>query len=512
MNISGIGTAANFSLAGKSIDIGPGVMLTGSDVSLIATGGDVTVKSAITNAQINGGQSGGSLNLYASGNIVLNNPGGSSSGVVIGRDLGTLDKLGNREFEKFDHTLKLVAAGDVRIYGTVEVTGDLALRANASANEASGSGGVAGFGAGFGSVIIAGSAGNPVEVRAKNITVGVKDADGKPLPVQNLIIDNSANAADTGKFFDTILRADNKLDIYLNGDQGGPGTSGNIFITGGTASATSAKDVAKSSALAAVRGDVVTILGIKGGTPIAQNPDRQTVNPLAPYAGNSSNITLQGGTATSNTKAGGGALAAADALILGTSGKFIDIGGNLLLTGGTADSKNGGQVSASATIDPVNLVVNTGGTIKLIGGTGAGAPAALLSGGDIQINVGGKFDYTYKDAAGNEHTVPNVGLLLAGGIGSGIFDRSNQLITLLDDVSSQVFLRFPAVNGGVGGGSYFLNTDTAKATAFIQSLSTRGFDDSLLAYILFAANEETRTGRIRTSASGTDDLSKPSCN
>jgi len=515
INVSGIGTAANFSLAGAAIDIGPGVNLTGSDVSLIATAGDVTVKSAITNAQINGGQSGGSLNLYASGNIVLNNPGGNSAGVVIGKDLGTLDLLGNREFEKFDHTLKLVAAGDVRIFGTVEVTGDLALRANASASEASGPSGTAGFGAGSGSVILAGSAGNPVEVRAKNIIVGVKDADGRPLPVQNLIVDNSANAADTGKFFDTVLRADNKLDIYLNGDRGGPGTSGNIIITGGTASATSAGAAlvgTKSSAISAIRGNVVTILGIKGGPEIAQNPDRQTVNPQAPYLTNSSDIILQGGTATSNTKAGGGALAAADALILGTSSKFVDVGGNLLLTGGTADSKDGGQVSASATIDPVNLVVNTGGYIKLTGGTGVGAPAALLSGGDIQISVGGKFDYTYKDATGNEHTVSNVGLLLAGGIGSGIFDRSNQLITLLDDVSSQVFLRFPAINGGAGGGSYFLNTDTAKATAFIQSLSTRGFDDSLLAYILFAANEETRTGRIRTGVSNTDDVSKPSCN
>ena len=460
---------------------------------------------------------------------MLNNPGGSSSGVVIGRDLGTLDLLGNRQFEKFDHTLKLVATGDVRIYGTVEVTGDLALRANASASEASGPGGVAGFGAGSGSVIIAGSAGNPVEVRAKNIVVGVKDASGNPLPVQNLVIDNSANTAGTGEFFDTTLRADKKLDIYLNGDQGGAGTSGNIVITGGTASATStgiALAAAKSSALAAIRGEVVSILGVRGGTPItpdpnAQNwtiedpikplPDTQTVNPLAPYTSNSSNITLNGGTATSDTTAGGGALAAADALILGTSSKFIDIGGNLVLTGGTADSKDGGQTSAGAKIDPVSLRLNTGGYVKLIGGTGAGALAAIVNSGDMEINIGGKFDYTYTDATG-EHTVRDVGLLLAGGIGSGLFDRNNQPIKLYYDVSSQVLLLFPAINGGAGGGSYFLNTDVTKATAFIQSLSPRGFDESLMSYIIFAANEETRTGRIRTGISTMDDSSKPSCN
>jgi len=105
-----------------------------------------------------------------------------------------------------------------------------------------------------------------------------------------------------------------------------------------------------------------------------------------------------------------------------------------------------------------------------------------------------------------------VALLLAGGIGSGLFDRNNQPIKLYYDVSSQVLLLFPAINGGAGGGSYFLNTDVTKATAFIQSLSPRGFDESLMSYIIFAANEETRTGRIRTGISTMDDSSKPSCN
>jgi hypothetical protein len=166
---------------------------------------------------------------------------------------------------------------------------------------------------------------------------------------------------------------------------------------------------------------------------------------------------------------------------------------------------------AGAKIDPVSLRLNTGGYVKLIGGTGAGALAAIVNSGDMEINIGGKFDYTYTDATG-EHTVKDVGLLLAGGIGSGLFDRNNQPIKLYYDVSSQVLLLFPAINGGAGGGSYFLNTDVTKATAFIQSLSPRGFDESLMSYIIFAANEETRTGRIRTGISTMDDPSKPSCN
>jgi hypothetical protein len=530
-NISGIGTAADFSLVAPSqtIDLAPDASLSGTNISLIATAGDVTLKSAITNSQINGGAPGGSLSFYATGNIVLNNPGGKSAGVVIGKDLGTLDKLGEREYEKFDHALKLVATGDITIYGTVQVTGDLALRANASASEASGPGGVAGFGAGKGSVILAGSAGNPVEVHANNITVGVKDASGNPLPVRDLVIDNSANTADSGQFFDTTLRADNKLNIYLNGDQGGAGSSGNIVITGGTAAATSAGVVGvatKSSALGVIRGDVVSILGVKGGPPVSPDPntlnwivtdltkplpETQTANPALPYSTNSSSLILNGGTATSNTVIGGGALAAADALILGTSYKFIDIGGNILMTGGKADSKAGGQTSAAAKIDPINLRINTGGYIKLVGGEGGGARAALVNSGDMEINIGGKFDYTYTDAGG-EHTVKDVGLLLVGGLGSGLFDRANQPVKLYYDIASQVLLLFPGVNGGAGGGTYFWQRDDTKASAFVQSLSPRGFDESLMAYIIFAANEETRTGRIHTSVSSTDDANKPSCN
>jgi hypothetical protein len=276
-----------------------------------------------------------------------------------------------------------------------------------------------------------------------------------------------------------------------------------------------------------IRGDVVSIVGVKGGTPVSPDPnavnwvidapakpipETQTVNPLLPYTTNSSNITLTGGVATSNTAAGGGALAAADALILGTSSKFIDIGGNIVLTGGTASSKDGGQTSAAAKIDPINLRINTGGYIKMIGGEGAGARAALVNSGDMEIRIGGKFDYTYTDATGT-HTVRDVGMLLVGGTGSGLFDRNNQPIKLYYDVSSQVLLLFPAINGGAGGGSYFLHTDTTmKTSAFVQSLSPRGFEDSLMSYIIFAANEETRTGRIRTGVSSTDDMNKPSCN
>ncbi|MHB8668620.1 MAG: hypothetical protein ACYC7B_14005, partial [Burkholderiales bacterium] len=151
--------------------------------------------------------------------------------------------------------------------------------------------------------------------------------------------------------------------------------------------------------------------------------------------------------------------------------------------------------------------------VKLIGGSGPGAPAAIANTGDMAINIGGKFDYTYTDASGT-HTVNDVGLLLVGASGSGLYDRNNQPIKLYYDVSSQVLLLFPAINGGPGGGSYFLQIeqDPTKATAFVQSFSPRGFDDSLMSYIIFATNEETQAGRINVSASNSNDSSKPSCN
>jgi len=161
------------------------------------------------------------------------------------------------------------------------------------------------------------------------------------------------------------------------------------------------------------------------------------------------------------------------------------------------------------------LIFNIGGVVKLIGGNGDGAPAAILNGGDMIINVGGKFDYTYTGTNGAvdaTHTTSDVGILLQGGLGSGVYDRDNQPILIYFDVSSQVQLLFPAINGGAGGGQYYLQPDSNIASAFIQSSSKRGFNDSLLGYIIFAANEETRTGRIRTGVSNADDSSKPSCN
>jgi hypothetical protein len=63
----------------------------------------------------------------------------------------------------------------------------------------------------------------------------------------------------------------------------------------------------------------------------------------------------------------------------------------------------------------------------------------------------------------------------------------------------------------VGGGSYTLLIDGGLSPAFITANTPRAFD-SLLGYIIFAANEETRAGRIRAGLGASDDANMPACN
>jgi len=138
-----------------------------------------------------------------------------------------------------------------------------------------------------------------------------------------------------------------------------PRDFGQYHHHGRTATATSANNVAKSSALAGMRATSSRFWGSKG------NRGSASINASASYATNSSSITLQGGCREQHRgrgrRPGRGRRAHTR-----HQQQFIDIGGNLVLTGGTADSTKGGQTSAAAKIDPVNLVLNTGGYIKLV--------------------------------------------------------------------------------------------------------------------------------------------------
>ena len=72
----------------------------------------------------------------------------------------------------------------------------------------------------------------------------------------------------------------------------------------------------------------------------------------------------------------------------------------------------------------------------------------------------------------------------------------------------------PASGAGAtfsGGGRLTTIIDGPMSSAFIQANSPRAFD-GLLSYIIFAANEETRAGRIRAGLGTSDDANLPTCN
>jgi hypothetical protein len=94
---------------------------------------------------------------------------------------------------------------------------------------------------------------------------------------------------------------------------------------------------------------------------------------------------------------------------------------------------------------------------------------------------------------------------MIGGPDSGFFDSNN---VPLGGGSPPV--EFPITIGVVAAAGYQRVPDTGLGAAVIQTgLAT--FDQSLLSYIIFAANEETRAARMRRGLGEGDDLGAPAC-
>ena len=459
------------------------------NLTLIANNGDVLVNTQIKNSNINNGNAGGSLNLYAKNDIQVNWVPGVND-VSIG-EATLIDLTGKRTTTPFAHDLKLTAARNIDIRGAVYLKGDLILRADASLAEATTIGAPMAVGDGIGGVNISynPNASQPLEIKADSIVIGGKVGTTN-YPVQFLRLDASTGttAVATGNTTvrkDVQLVSDSTLDIYLAGS-GGPGTSF-LQLIGGSASATSAAgQVAKATAFSGLEAGKIRIEGLDS------------------FGHNDSSILIQGGTSSGNNIAGGGALALTDAVILAKSSKSIDIGGDLVMKGGAVSRVASATLSAGAQIDPATLNITVGGNMVLQGGLGAGAEAKIVNEGEIVLRIGGTADYTYMHTVDGAKTV-GPGLIFVGaGAGTGIF---NGLNVQLNDNALPVDIAFT----GIGGGRVQLLSDPARAVAYIQT-GVKGFDTSLLNYLIFAANEETKASRLRTGAGGSDDSNLPSCN
>jgi hypothetical protein len=491
--IFGVGTAADIVFQNPSITLAGGA-IKGKNVYFYAYGsnttgqdgtGNITLEVPITNADINQGASGGSLNLIADGNINLNgNSATAATETALLNAERTLigsrstDAQGNITVSKFLHNLKLVASKDINLTGSIYLSGSLDFRAGASAAEVATlshlSSPAVGPGAFAGSVSISAPAGRtfPVEVVADTIRIGASNA-----PVQDVTLDGSlavaTSNASSGVLINDrgiVLASAGALDVYYKGAMNVKAGTANSSASGGS--------VAFASANARMAAETINIVGT-GGV--------------------SNSFNLIGGKATAANTSNSIAISAAGVTLFGRTSVKIDIGGSLLLKAGT--SSESGTATAAALIDPaVPMTITTGGNLVVQAGVGPGSAAQILNQGDIVLTVGGAGPaYSYAYTSGGSVTAS--GLVIIGGAGSGLLGANKKEIALGDEIK-------------LNGGPYNLLLDYGLAKATIEANSPRSafVNGDLLNYLVFATNEITALARLRIGRSITDDSDLPSCN
>ena len=375
LNVATIGSS------GIAVLKGPSLTLTNfptdvraHDVYLFATNGDVNMNIPVTNAQVNGGNPGGSWQMYASGNININNPGAADAGVSFGRRIGT-DAKGMAIYEIFNHDLKMVATGDLNIHGSIISGGSLALRADAHPSEVALANVLSGTttprpgdGQGGVSIINTGVApGFGVEVRGTNITVGAPGARAQFLTIQAGTA--TATAGNPIQRGDAMLVSNGPLSVYLSGD---------LNLKGGAATVEKAAGITgQATAIASLAGDH-TLLEIGGNATIKGG--------IGPTACGTFGACALGGLAATFTDVGADASAYINAPIL-TGTLDATIHGSLTVTGGNAAAgPDGGHAVASATLSGSTVVIDVGNGTTLQGGiadavSGTGAGNCSIAGG-----------------------------------------------------------------------------------------------------------------------------------
>jgi len=218
-------------------------------------------------------------------------------------------------------------------------------------------------------------------------------------------------------------------------------------------------------------------------------------------------VLIEGGTATVNSAR---SFAASSGVLLVEAAKSLTTtgGGSVIVKGGhTAVSPSLTSTSARNAIalgelDPSTLDMTVDGYVLLTGGTSSGPAGSLASaridaGDEIKITVNGApTTYSYTDSFGAPRTL-NGQFFMVGGSGSGLYDANNLPVS---GAAKPITINVP-VNFGL---------DAGLGDAIVQTgLST--FNNSLLSYIIFAANEETRAARFRKGLGDSDDAGAPAC-
>jgi hypothetical protein len=231
-------------------------------------------------------------------------------------------------------------------------------------------------------------------------------------------------------------------------------------------------------------------------------------------------LLFQGGTANLQTT---NALAAASALLRIQNDKTITThsGGSVVLIGGTANvnavdavqgfpltSVSAQNALALAQMDPSKLTMTIDGMLVLQGGRSTGpagsvASARIDAGDEIRITVNGSAPYTYTDSHGAVQALPANSFFMIGGADSGFFDANN--VNLASSVAYPQ--SFPITVTLAGG--YLRVADDGLAGSVVQT-GRFTFDESLLSYIIFANNVETRSFGIRKGI-GDDDSGIGAC-
>ncbi|TAK81006.1 MAG: hypothetical protein EPO20_27270 [Betaproteobacteria bacterium] len=551
-NLSGIGTVSAFSTFTNGNTTVTANSITASDITLEASG-NITLEFGSNLTKINNAGT-GSFNLIAGGNITMLDSSGT-----IGTSAST-----------FNHDLNLTAAGNIALNESVyQATKNLTLTGNASGLTSTGNQILTPTGSG--SVTLQGnhvvSTGGDVTIRGVNFSLlgrtplDPSDPSGQSPNGQELTATETINLLNSGVITVQGGTADatsaggarmtgSTINIGTSGGSSNPirmlvqgGTNNNFgYVTSNTSDplieARQPDAIVKSTGQMSVylRSDPAALdtsfgnpypysLQLVGGTATVNDNGGQFRFATALAAMRAKNMTMvadgtvliQGGTTNLNAT---GSLASSSAIILVETEKRLTTttpNASVIVRGGTANVSNSltsisaSNATALGQLDPSKLFLNVGGRLVLEGGRHTGPAGSLTSGridaGDeIQISVfGAPAPYTYTTSAGTTNTVTG-SFLMIGGRNSGFYDSFNIPLG-----GASYPKEFPITVSMLGDPAGYLRVPDSGLGDGIVQTGLHVFDESLLSYIIFAANEETRAARIRRGAGEGDDVGAAAC-